>query len=164
MKYWTLLSLFSLLIAAPGFAQESAEKVLSDIHATNSAEVAFGTLAKQKGRSEQVRRYGDRLIKDHTKVDKQVKELARTKDITLLDPQMTAEQTELFNQLQAASGAEFDQMFLDGMEKAHGEVVTKLKNTKLADAELQKFVNRLVPELQKHEHMATDIEDRLARR
>lgn len=162
MKHW--LSLLSLLLAIPAFAQESAEKVLSDIHATNTAEIAFGTLAKQKGRSEQVRRYGDRLVKDHSKVDSQVKELARNKDITLADPAMTPEQRELFTQLEAASGSEFDQMFLDGMEKAHNQVVQKLRNTKVADAEVQKFVSRLVPDLQKHEHMAIEIEDRLARR
>lgn len=164
MKHWTLLSLLSLWIAAPGFAQESAEKVLSDIHATNTAEIAFGTLAKQKGRSEQVRRYGDRLAKDHTKSDKKVKDLAKKKDITLADPVMMPEHRELFARLEAASGSEFDKIFLDGMEKAHNDAARKLRNTKVDDAEVQKFVNRLVPDLEKHEHMAHEIDDRLARR
>jgi len=55
------------------------------------AEVELGRLAAQKGQSADVKKFGQRMVTDHTKANAELKKLAASKGITL-PAEMNAEQ------------------------------------------------------------------------
>src|SRR5688500_5032457 len=65
---------------------QKAHDLLSDLHHANQMEIQMGKMAKEKGTSEQVRQYGDRLIQDHELADQKVQDLARKDGVTLAAP------------------------------------------------------------------------------
>ncbi|MCC6677255.1 MAG: DUF4142 domain-containing protein [Phycisphaerales bacterium] len=60
-------------------------RILSILHAKNIEEVEMGRLARAKGASADVRRFGEELEKDHGENYRQVQSLAKSREIMLMD-------------------------------------------------------------------------------
>ena len=80
MNMWKLLActlVAGLLTAKPVWSDDMMSggqpsmgaRVLSDLHQDNQNEIEMGRMAKKKGSSEQVRSYGDQVLKDHQDAD-----------------------------------------------------------------------------------------------
>lgn len=68
---------------AAGTGAGTDTQLLTDLHVVNQMEIQMGQLAKSNGSSKKVKDCGDMLIKDHTKADKQVMDLAKTMKVDL---------------------------------------------------------------------------------
>jgi uncharacterized protein (DUF305 family) len=107
--------------------------VLSKMHMTNQMEVKLGELAMKKGASDEVRRYGDRLARDHRSADGMVADMAKAQGVPLQMPQPTNDaekqdmqkDQEMAQKLEGMSGREFDKMFLEMMIKHHEGAVAE---------------------------------------
>jgi putative membrane protein len=112
------------LPAGPAQAAPSPQDTafLQAAHQSNLAEITGGTLAQQKGQSQQVKDLGARFVADHTQLDESLRQTATTLGVTLPDRPNPAQQA-VAARYQAASGAEFDALFISTQMDAHMEAM-----------------------------------------
>ncbi|HEX8687861.1 MAG TPA: DUF4142 domain-containing protein, partial [Pyrinomonadaceae bacterium] len=129
------------------------------------AEVEMGRLAAQKGASDEVRQFGQRMVDDHTKANAELMQLASGKGMTLPaapDPKHAAE----MRKLSALSGERFDREYVKMMVKYHKKDVGEFQReaSRGADPDLKAFAARTLPTLQEHLRMIQRINDKMALR
>jgi len=147
----------------------SDQRILSIMHAKNQEEIQAGRLAQQQGSSDAVKRYGERLVRDHTDNDNKVMSVARSANITLMDTDETnrtmarekgePESKDPLADLKAKSGAEFDRAFAHKMHQGHSDLIRMVEsaqNTAKNDS-VRDFLKQTLPTLREHEKMANEL-------
>lgn len=137
----------------------SAQNILSEIHTTNQNEISMAKLAMQKAQSKQVKSFANHMIKDHTMADQKVMKLAKQENITLGKMPLTAQQQGQIDKLMAASGEEFDRLYMEANRVGHQQAITMLKDAeqKATDPKVKTLVSKLLPTVEHHEHLAKEI-------
>ena len=122
-------------------------------------EVELGQLAEQKGSSEPVRKFGQRMVTDHNKLNDQLKQIASQKGATI-PTALSHHENSTIQHLESASGANFDKDYAKDMVKDHRQDVKEFQDAakKLDDADLRAFAQKAVPILQEHLGMAENME------
>jgi putative membrane protein len=82
------------------------------------AEVKLGQLAAEKGSSEEVKAFGQKMVDDHTKLNVQIAQIADSMGVMLPKSMNKEDQTE-YDKLGALSGDDFDIEYLSFMVKDH---------------------------------------------
>lgn len=123
-------------------------------------EVQLGQVAAQKGMSEAVKQFGQRMVDDHSKANTELMSLASSKGMTLpttLDEKHQKDVTKL----SAMSGAEFDRAYSKMMLSDHNKDVSEFEkqSTKGTDPDLKAFASKTLPTLQEHLQMAKALPD-----
>jgi len=123
-------------------------------------EVELGRVAAQKGTSDAVKQFGQRMVDDHSKANSELMSLASSKGITLptaLDEKHQKEVTKL----SAMSGAEFDRAYSKMMLSDHNKDVSEFEkqSTKGTDPDLKAFAGKTLPTLQEHLQLAKALPD-----
>lgn len=137
--------------AMPQADQQFAEKAASG----GMAEVQMGKLAEKNGHSADVKKFGKKMVSDHTKANKELMALAKKKNLKL-PTAMTSEQQATYDKLAAMKGADFDSAYMDAMVKDHDEDVADFKKEADGgqDADLKAWAGKTLPVLQTHDDMA----------
>ncbi len=104
---------------ANGFATAVAG---SDLYEIESAK-----LAATKSASTEVKELAGHLLTDHTKSTAELKSAASQAKVTVA-PALDAEKQAMLDQLKAASGAEFDRLFVEQQKIAHQKALTLLQS------------------------------------
>ena len=118
-------------------------------------EVELGHVAAQKGTSDAVKQFGQRMVDDHSKANAELQTLASSKGITLptaLDEKHQKDVTKL----SSMSGAEFDRAYSKMMLSDHTKDVAAFEkqSTKGGDPDLKAFASKTLPTLQEHLQLA----------
>lgn len=118
-------------------------------------EVELGRLAVQKGTSDAVKQFGQRMIDDHTNANQQLTQLASSKGITL-PTSLDAKHAAMVQKFQAMSGAAFDRAYAKQMVQDHKKAVAMFQKEAASgmDAEMKAFASNTLPILQGHLSMA----------
>ena len=118
-------------------------------------EVQLGHVAAQKGSSEAVKQFGQRMVDDHSKANSELMTLASSKGVTLPTALDEKHQKEL-TKLSGMSGAEFDRAYSKMMLSDHNKDVSAFEkqSTKAADPDLKAFAAKTLPTLQEHLQLA----------
>ena len=82
------------------------------------AEVQMGQLAAQKGSSDQVKSFGQKMVDDHTKLNQQMMPIAEQMGVKTPAKLEKKDQAE-YDKLNGLAGAEFDKEYLSFMVKDH---------------------------------------------
>jgi putative membrane protein len=90
------------------------------------AEVEMGRLAATKATSAAVKRFGQRMVTEHSNANAELKRLAKREGVTL-PTDLTAEQKADRDKLSNLSGAEFDREYMSMMVTDHDKDVNPLK-------------------------------------
>ena len=114
-------------------------------------EVELGQLAAQKGTSDAVKQFGQRMVDDHGKANTELMTLATSKGITLptsIDDKHRAQVTKL----SAMSGADFDRAYSKMMLKDHEKDVSEFEKQSMkgTDPDVKAFASKTLPTLQEH--------------
>jgi putative membrane protein len=119
-------------------------------------EVALAQLASQRATNPEVRRFAERLVKDHTAVNDELKTLAGSKNIKL-DTDEGKERS--YRRLSSKSGAEFDQEFVEHMVDAHEESIRRFEKaaSDAKDPEIRAFASKHVDHLRQHLQQAQSL-------
>ena len=119
------------------------------------AEVKLGQLAKEKGSNKAVKEFGDRMVKDHSKANDELKEVASKKGITLRDS-MNATDKALYGRLSKLSGDAFDKAYMSAMIKDHQEDVSEFRQESQSakDPDVRQFAAKTLPTLEEHLRIA----------
>jgi putative membrane protein len=123
-------------------------------------EVELGHVAAQKGMSDAVKQFGQRMVDDHSKANTELMTLASGKGITLPTAMDEKHQKDV-TKLSAMSGAEFDRAYSRMMLSDHKKDVSEFEkqSTKGTDADLKAFASKTLPTLQEHLQMAQNLPD-----
>ena len=120
-------------------------------------EVKLGELAQQKGSSSAVKKLGDHMVTDHAKANKELKDLAGKKGISL-PTSLDAKHHEKYDMLAGKSGAEFDKAYSKCMVKDHKKAVSKFdaEANKGDDPDLKAWAAKTKPSLEHHLQMSKE--------
>ena len=131
--------------------------IFAKLHHSNMMEIEMGKLAMEKGQSEKVRRFGERIMRDHQMADRKLMAYADRHNIPLnkaetLTPVEIAAHRNMSSRLQNASVSEFDRVFLETMSSAHAKDVNELTSAidRLDDRSAQNFLRKVRPILGQH--------------
>ncbi|MET0648619.1 MAG: DUF4142 domain-containing protein [Pyrinomonadaceae bacterium] len=129
------------------------------------AEVEMGRLAAQKGASEDVRQFGQRMVDDHSKANEELMRVVSSKG---MQPPATldAKHQAAMQKMSALSGEKFDREYAKMMVGDHKKTVGEFQKEadRGADADLKAFAAAQLPALQEHLRMAQRLNDKLALR
>jgi putative membrane protein len=142
-----------------GQLSERDYKFVKEAARGGMSEVELGQLAKQKGASQSVKDFGERMVKDHSKANDELKSIASSKGATI-PADLTRTEKSTMEKLQKANGAEFDREYAAAMVKDHRTDVKAFKDAgeDLKDPELKAFAQKTTPTLEEHLRMAEDME------
>jgi putative membrane protein len=125
--------------------------------------VQAGQIAMQQASNGKIRDFGQHMVDDHSRANDQLRQLAAQKGIpvpTDLDARMQAQ----IDQLNKASGAAFDQMYVAGQLADHKEAIDVFQKeiNSGQDADLKSFATQTLPTLQHHLDMVEQLPGALA--
>jgi putative membrane protein len=184
MRQWKVLGLLAAIGAAPlALAGDQGSKqmgkqvpeqvgsvgqLLTKLHYLNQAERQFGILARDSGHAEQVRQYGEMLIRDHENADRQVVALAEEQKLTL-DTVPLANKPENkkpideLNRLREEKDQDFDRAFLITMVKEHDKAIALVNDSlkQFQGTPVAELLQQLLPSLKHHRQRASDLLDQL---
>jgi putative membrane protein len=117
-------------------------------------EVSLGKLAGEKGESKEVKDFGEKMVKDHTKIADNLKEVAGKLGTTLPE-KVDATHEAKIDKMEKKSGTDFDSAYVNAMVMAHEKDIAAFeqagKETKNAD--LKKFIDDSLPTMKEHLEM-----------
>src|SRR4051812_38412954 len=126
------------------------------------AEVELGQLATQKAASDDVKKFGQRMVDDHTKANDQLKQVASQKNITL-PTDIGAKNKATKDHLEKLSGAAFDKAYMTHMVQDHKKDVAEFQKEANSgkDADVKNFASQTLPTLQEHLKMAQETHSKV---
>jgi putative membrane protein len=145
------------------------------------AEVRLGQLAAERGSSPEVKRFGQRMVADHTKANEELKAIASQARVTL-PSQPDEDHQELHSRLSRLSGQEFDREYMKAMVDGHEEVLRELETHASANANrpagdravgtsgdasgrsAADWASKTLPTVRQHRDEAKQINDTLGKR
>jgi len=115
------------------------------------AEVEMAKLAQQKAESSEVKSFAQKLEKDHTQANSELKQVASKKNITLPDSPSKAHQAK-HDKLSKLSGAAFDKAYIAAMLEDHQKDVREFSREASAgtDSDVKAFAAKTLPTLKDH--------------
>jgi len=133
LKYPAALAAIAVLaLSATTAAMAQTAASDSDKHFVDAAlkggmaEVELGKLAENKGASEDVKRFGARMVTDHEKLGDKMKAVAGQIGVTPPD-MTTASDMALKAELEVLSGKSFDDAYISAMLKDHEQDLDDFK-------------------------------------
>src|SRR3954469_20837026 len=122
------------------------------------AEVELGQLATQKASSEDVKKFGQRMVDDHTKANDQLKQIAGNKGVTL-PTDLNSKDQAMKERLSKLDGEKFDQAYMKNMVRDHTKDVSEFRkeSTSGKDSDLKSFASQTLPTLEDHLKEAKNI-------
>ncbi len=133
----------------------SEREFVTQVVQDSMAEVQLGQLASQRALRDEVKQFGQRMVRDHTQVHNELKQLAAQKGITL--PQDSGdEHREVMENLSKLSGADFDRAYMNSM--ATEDLSSFEREAQQGqDQDLKAWTTKTLPMLQEHLRVARSI-------
>ena len=141
--------------------------IVAIFDAANTYDIETGSLAARKGHSDAVRDFGAMLVRDHSNVRKQGRDLAKSLNVTPTPPAdspLAVAHAAAMKSLGAATGTEFDRLFLQHEIDFHNAViyaVTKTLLPAIQNAQVKDLVTKVAPAFVAHRDRAQNILDNL---
>lgn len=161
-------------IAAPAHAQKQAGNaklddptIVSIFDNANTWDIQTGQLAEKKGSTKEVRDFGAMLVRDHTNVRQQGRDLATKLGVKVpalpKDFSMAKDHYAAMKKLEGLSGKDFDKAFLQNEVDYHKAVVSAVTTTllpALQNAEVKDLVTKVAPAFTAHQQAAQNLLDK----
>ena len=96
--------------------------------ASDLFEIQSAKLALANSKSDDIHKFAQMMITDHTKTTDAVKAAAKKAGITPAPPQLTADQQQMLDQLKPLKGDDFDKAYLAQQMTAHQQALTLIQN------------------------------------
>jgi len=149
---------------APAEKKETMKKTPGDSAFITEAvagglfEVEMGKVALQKASNEEVKKFAQRMVDDHSKAVDELMQLAAAKGMSV-PKEMKKMHRDTIDKLSKSSGAAFDKGYMDEMVKDHvKDVAAFRKEAKEGkDPEVKAWASKTLPTLEDHLKMALDL-------
>ncbi|QWV96761.1 DUF4142 domain-containing protein [Geomonas nitrogeniifigens] len=166
LVWMAVVSLFAVCsLVLPALAAEKLtmgeKSFVKEAASSGMMEVELGQMAKEKGKSQEVKDFGQMMATDHGKANDELKSVAgnRVKMPTKLELKHKA----TVDKLSKASVDEFDKKYAEAMLKDHKKDVEKFKkeSKKVKDPELKGWIDKTLPVLEQHLQHAREMARKL---
>jgi len=153
-----LLALASASADDKKLDQVTDEQFVMKASAAGLAEVNLGQMAADRGGSADVKKFGQHMVEDHTKANKELLALADKKRFPVAT-QMGKDHQDAAATLAKLQGAEFDKAYAAQMVKDHEEAVALFTAESQGgkDADLKAWAGQTLPTLKEHLQMARNL-------
>jgi putative membrane protein len=137
------------------FAQSAAQ--------SDGYELAAAQTALAQSRSPQVRMLADRMLADHARIGKAVRDAATASGLPPPQPHVGGDQMRFLAGLQSLRGVDFDREYARQQVLAHTSALTTMRSysTKGSDPNLRGAADFAVPIIEHHLQMARQLKDAL---
>ena len=163
----------AVLFAAVAWGQSSGPtdaQIAAIVVTANQVDIDAGKLAESKAHSADVKSFGQRMVADHTGVNKSAKELVQKLNVKP-EPNATSESLqkggdENVAKLKGLSGAEFDKAYIDHEVAYHEAVLSAMDKTLIPsakNAELKALLVKVRPAFEAHLQHAKKIQSELGK-
>jgi putative membrane protein len=167
--FCTFLGCWAVLAHQESTQKTTAHPTVSDAQfAKNAAqggmaEVKMGQLAQEKGTADSVKKFGQRMVEDHTKACDELKSAAAKENISL-PMDLAAKEQATYDSLSKLSGAAFDRAYARYMVKDHEEDVTEFSKeaTSGKNESIKDFATQTLPTLKDHLKEAREMRQNVA--
>ncbi|WP_152047695.1 DUF4142 domain-containing protein [Aureimonas psammosilenae] len=166
MKYVQALGIaLAMSIPTVSFAQNASEQSATSVAmksmtakeyvsmaaSSDMLEIASSKEALEKSKSDNVRKFAQQMITDHTMTTKEITAAAKTDDISV-PKEMMPKHAEMLKQLQSAPAASFDEKYMQLQVMAHQEAVDLHSDYAQNgdDAALKAVATKAVPIVSEH--------------
>ncbi len=158
-------ALFSIILTAalPSLGLAQAAPDLSDAEVAhvavtaNTIDINAGKLAQTHAKGEEVKKFADMMVRDHTGVNEKAAALAKKLNVTPKDNAVSqslvkgAEESK--TKLESLKGADFDRAYIDREIAYHQAVLDALNKTLIPtteNAELKGLLTQVLPAFEAH--------------
>lgn len=143
----------------------NAVELVPTLHRINEMEIDAGKMAENKGGTQAMKNYGEKLQRDHQAADNQLSAYAAEAkiDVNGSVPAPVARKLqqakEQMSALQNVNGEAFDRRFAEQMVHGHKGAIAMLDKSKpkIADPKLRALLTGLEPALRSHEQIAANL-------
>jgi putative membrane protein len=150
------LTAVGLLIAVPGANAAPTVSTADQDFILAAAqggltEVRMGEMASQQGMRDDVKAFGQKMVKDHTAINDDLKALAAQKGVSL-PYSLDANHQMMVDKMAALTGSEFDNAYIKGMIKDHKMDAKEFKSedTGTKDQDIKDFLDKTIPVVDEH--------------
>jgi putative membrane protein len=114
-------------------------------------EVELGRLAAEKGGSDEVKDFGNEMVKDHSKINDSLKEVATKMNVTV-PSEISAKHHAAVEKMSGLSGAAFDKAYVAAMVTDHEKDIAEFEKAdkEVKNADLKKFIEDALPMMKNH--------------
>lgn len=136
---------------APPAQALSPQQFVMKASASGLAEVNLSRLAQERATSPEVKQFAQHMVKDHSKANTQLLQLANTERIPPAQ-RMDEKHQMLFERLSQLKGQDFDRAYMTAMLQDHEQAVSLFTSAEksLTDKNLQAFAAKTLPTLKEH--------------
>lgn len=123
------------------------------------AEVQLGQLAEQKAANPDVKKFGERMVTDHSKANKELEQVAE-RDGIAIPKKLDAKDQMLKARLEKLSGPAFDRAYMQNMVKDHQHDVMQFQHEARdgQNTDVKEFAAQTAPILKSHLREAERVE------
>ena len=134
------------------FLTEAADGRMMDIEE--------GKLAKTRATTNEIRKYGERMVSEQTKLLHEIRVLAASKNITLPNAMSNGNKNSL-KDLHREEGEDFDEKFVRMMIRDHKHDVKEFeKASDFKDKDVRQFASQYLPLIESHLNEIEEIEEK----
>jgi putative membrane protein len=114
-------------------------------------EVALGKVAAANGGSDEVKDFGNQMVKDHTTINDNLKEVAGKMGLEV-PAELDAPHQGMVDRMNKMSGPAFDKAYVKAMVKDHQMDVAEFEKAEgmVKNEDLKKFISDSVPTMKEH--------------
>lgn len=126
------------------------ESFFKDAAQGGMAEVEMGKVAVKNAQSPEVKKFGQMMVDDHSKANKELEDLAKKKNIAL--PADIGSNKSTLDKLNGLKGADFDKEYVKDMVDDHETDVAEFEKqaANATDPDVKAFAAKTLPVLKKH--------------
>lgn len=121
------------------------------------AEVKLGKFAEEHAANDAVKKFGERMVRDHSLMNKELHEITSKKGIKLAEG-LDQKHQELMDELSKLKGSEFDRAYTKDMVSGHEKVIEQFeieaKNGR--DPDVKAWAEKWLPTLREHLTLARE--------
>lgn len=130
-----------------GFLKKASE--------ANTFEIELGRLAQKNASSEAVKKFGERMVTDHSKLEQQTRSVATATGTALPSGAGTENRAE-YTRLAAKMGSDFDKAYISLMIKDHEHDIAAFQNEANSgtNPEIKSMASEALPTLNEHLRLA----------
>ncbi len=155
----SLVLLFVVMVTAAysqGKESKKDEKFVQMAAISGMFEVEAGKLAAQKGQSDGVRQFGQRMVTDHTTLNTELLQTVQAKGLTA-PKELDATHKKMLDRLSTAP--DFDKVYIKEMVEAHKKDIKlfEAEANKGQDPDLKALAAKALPVLKEHLSMVQGL-------